>query len=275
MNKEKVSVLRLNLHGLTVGFLAGYQGGKNVLVFDPSFRDDHSRPTLSLTTHPNFPKSAQLLAKPWITQQRLHAVLSNMLPEGVQREYVAQTLKVHVDNEFPQFSYLGDDLPGALIATPLAPEEIPGFALQHRTFVEPVPIPPPVPGLRFSLAGVQNKFSMRQRDGHYFIPPAGQLGDWIIKPPSPRYPFVPLNEFSAMSLAKSAGVCRPKSTPTVCAASTDTGPSAPISKTLPKCSSATPTRNTGMPTTNRSARCFTNIPATPWRTHNNSLAACW
>ncbi len=212
MNKEGVSVLRLTLHGVSVGFLAGYQHGKNVLTFDPAFREHHSRPTLSLITHPDFPKAAQLLAQPWVTQQRLHPVLSNMLPEGAQREHLAQTLKIHVDNEFPLLTYLGGDLPGALIATPLAPEEIPDSALQHRAGIQPVAVPPPVSGFRFSLAGVQNKFSMRQREGRYYIPPPEELGDWIVKPPSAHHPFVPLNEFSAMSLAHSAGVDIPEIT---------------------------------------------------------------
>jgi serine/threonine-protein kinase HipA len=38
------------------------------------------------------------------------------------------------------------------------------------------------------------------------MPPDGELGDWIVKPASARHPFVPLNEFTAMSLAQSAGV---------------------------------------------------------------------
>ena len=209
-NKERVSVLRLTLHGVTVGFLAGYQGGKTVLSFDPAFRERRSRPTLSLVTHPDFPKAAKLLAKPWVTQQRLHPVLTNMLPEGAQREHLAQSLKVHVDNEFPLLSALGFDLPGALIATPVVPEDIPDYALQHRIGIQPVPVPPAVSALRFSLAGVRNKFSMRLREGRYDIAPPGELGDWIVKPPSSRHPFVPLNEFSAMSLARSAGVSVPE-----------------------------------------------------------------
>jgi serine/threonine-protein kinase HipA len=212
MNKEQVSVLRLTLHGVTVGVLAGYQGGKNILSFDPAFRESRSRPTLGLVTHPSFPKAAQLLAKPWVTQQRLHPVLSNMLPEGAHREHLAQALKIHVDQEFPLVSYLGGDLPGALIATPLAPAEIPDYALQHRTGVQPVPVPPPVSGFRFSLAGVQSKFSMREQEGRYYIPPPDELGNWIVKPPSARHAFVPLNEFSAMSLAQSAGVDIPEIT---------------------------------------------------------------
>jgi serine/threonine-protein kinase HipA len=64
-NKERVSVLRLTLRGVTVGFLAGYQGGRNVLSFDPTYRENDRRPTLSLVTHPGFPKATQQLAKPW------------------------------------------------------------------------------------------------------------------------------------------------------------------------------------------------------------------
>jgi serine/threonine-protein kinase HipA len=73
-------------------------------------------------------------------------------------------------------------------------------------------VPPPAPGFRFSLAGVQNKFSMRQLEERYYVPPPGELGDWIVKPPSARHPFVPLNEFSTMSLAQSAGVDIPEIT---------------------------------------------------------------
>jgi serine/threonine-protein kinase HipA len=211
-NRETVSVLRLTLHGVTVGFLAGYQGGQNVLSFDPTFRENDRRPTLSLVTHPDFPKAKQELAKPWVSHQRLHPVLSNMLPEGGQREYLAQILKIHVDTEFPLFSYLGGDLPGALIATPLEPADIPDYALEHRPGIEPVPVAPAAPGFKSSLAGVQSKFSMRQRDGSYHMPPDGELGDWIVKPPSARHPFVPLNEFTCMSLAQTAGINVPENT---------------------------------------------------------------
>jgi serine/threonine-protein kinase HipA len=206
MDKEQVSVLKLTLHGSTVGYLAGYHSGKNVLNFDPAYRDRAVRPTLTLSTHPDFPKAASMLGKPWITQQRLHPVLSNLLPEGGQRELLAQLLKVHVDNEFPFLTVLGLDLPGALIAESLNPSDIPDYALEHRTSIQPVPVARTVAGTRFSLAGVQLKFSMRERESRYHIAPFGELGDWIVKPPSVRHPFVPLNEYTAMTLAKIAGV---------------------------------------------------------------------
>ncbi|MCK5689468.1 HipA N-terminal domain-containing protein [Myxococcota bacterium] len=122
---NKVNVLKLTLHDRLVGYLAGFQNGKNILSFAGEFKSDTSRPTLSLITHPSFPHADKLMAKPWTSSQRLHPTLSNLLPEGSLRELIAQGLKVHVDNEFHILSYLGKDLPGALIAEPMEPEDVP------------------------------------------------------------------------------------------------------------------------------------------------------
>lgn len=116
---RKISVLRLSLHDTLVGYLIGSQDGRNSLIFDDAFKANPARPTLSLITRPDFPQVEKLLAKPWLSNQRLHPVLSNLLPEGALRELIAQGLKTHTDNEFQLFSYLGQDLPGALIAEPL------------------------------------------------------------------------------------------------------------------------------------------------------------
>lgn len=120
-----VAVLKLTLHHAVVGYLAGFQSGKNILVFTDSFRFDQQRPTLSLLTSPLYPQADKILEKTYVTHQRLHPLLSNLLPEGALRELIAQSLKVHIDNEFQLLAALGHDLPGALIATPLDPEEIP------------------------------------------------------------------------------------------------------------------------------------------------------
>jgi len=206
MIKETVRVLQLSLHQVTVGYLAGYQGGRNLLTFDPGFIERARRPTFTLSTHVDFPNVARSLRKPWSTQHRLPPVLANLLPEGALRELLAQTLKVHVDNEFPLLAHLGGDLPGALIVEAVSPDRVPDYALQHRAHVESVLVREIDVGPRFSLAGAQVKFSMRARDGRYHISRPGELGDWIVKVPSTRHPFVPQNEFSAMTLARSAGV---------------------------------------------------------------------
>jgi serine/threonine-protein kinase HipA len=206
---ETVSVLELALHGVTLGYLAGYRDGQTILTFTSEFAADEARPTFSLITHPAFPTAQEIMAKPWVRQQKLHPVLSNLLPEGALREYLAQALKTHTENEFELFTYLGQDLPGALIATGIEPDDVPNYVLNDSARANAVKPLAPKEKKRFSLAGVQMKFSMREQDGRYQIAESGALGDWIIKTPSTTHKHVPLNEYTAMHLAQLAGVSIP------------------------------------------------------------------
>jgi serine/threonine-protein kinase HipA len=208
-NADSVSVLELTLHGATVGYLAGYRDGRTILTFTPEFVSNAARPTFSLITHPAFPKAEEIMAKPWVKRQKLHPVLSNLLPEGALQDYLAQALKTHADNEFELFAYLGRDLPGALIATAIEPNAIPDYVLDDTAKASAVKAIVQDKKKHFSLAGVQMKFSMREKDGRYQIAETGALGDWIIKTPSTTHKHVPLNEFTAMRLADLAGVTIP------------------------------------------------------------------
>ena len=207
---NEVNFLELTLHGTRVGYLAGFRNGKNTLSFTDEFKQDTHRPTLSLITHPEFPYSARLMSAPWSRNQRLHPLLSNLLPEGALRELIAQSLKVHVDNEFHLFSYLGEDLPGALIATALAPGEVPDGVLASHGTINVIEFEKFEQRNKFSLAGVQMKFSMKEKDGRYNLSSKAELGDWIIKTPSTRHKEVPLNEFTVMTLASMVGVDIPE-----------------------------------------------------------------
>ena len=129
---EEINVLRLTLHGRLVGYLVGFQNGRNALSFADEFKSDAARPTFSLITHPEFPRSGKLMGEPWSCKHKLHPTLSNLLPEGSLRELVAQGLKVHIDNEFHIFSCLGEDLPGALVAEPMEPDEVPASVLSSH-----------------------------------------------------------------------------------------------------------------------------------------------
>jgi serine/threonine-protein kinase HipA len=67
--------------------------------------------------------------------------------------------------------------------------------------------------LRFSLAGVQLKFSGLKRlgkNGGITILASGSGGDWIVKLPSARHADVPENEFASMSLAARLGIDVPE-----------------------------------------------------------------
>ena len=206
-----VNVVQLTLHGELVGYLAGYLNGRNVLIFADEFSSNAHRSTFSLITHPGFPHSNKLLSEPWVRNQRLHPTLSNLLPEGSLRELIAQGLKVHVDNEFHIFSCLGEDLPGVIVATPLGPQDVPDNVMSlisggHNQDTKVVKFEKLERETKFSLAGVQMKFSMKEKDGRYNLSKSGDLGDWIIKTPSTKHKDVPVNEFSAMTLASLVGV---------------------------------------------------------------------
>lgn len=211
MVTETVAALRLSLQGQPVGYVTGYSNGKNVFTMAPEYRQNEARHPLTLS-HTNPDLLAQQLARkhPYISTQQLHPVLSNLLPEGALRDVLSQAMKVHRDNEFPLLTWLGRDLPGALIADPMEASEIPQLALQHHGKIEPTVIDIPDNRAHFSLAGVQMKFSMRNQDGRYITGDPNAPGDWIIKTPSTVHPFVPLNEYTAMTLAALAGVDIPE-----------------------------------------------------------------
>jgi serine/threonine-protein kinase HipA len=211
MSNETVSVLRLSLHGQLVGYVAGYSNGKNVFSLAPEYiaNSDRYPLTLSHKDPDNFQR--QLEKKhPYMTTQRLHPVLSNLLPEGSLRDLLSQMMKTHRDNEFPLLGWLGKDLPGALLAEPMEAEHIPGYVLEHHGKIEPTTIDMPDRRAYFSLAGVQMKFSMHDQDGRYITGDPQAPGDWIVKTPSTVHAHVPLNEYTSMTLAGLAGVNIPE-----------------------------------------------------------------
>lgn len=53
---NNLSLLELTLHDHKVGYLAGYQNGKNLLLFAPEFIQNATRPTLGLITHLGLPQ---------------------------------------------------------------------------------------------------------------------------------------------------------------------------------------------------------------------------
>lgn len=92
----------------------------------------------------------------------------------------------------------------------MEPEDVPDWLLAAYGKVKAVKFDKLSKENKFSLAGVQMKFSMKEQDGRYTISKGDALGDWIIKTPSTRHKDVPLNEFTAMHLASLVGVDIPE-----------------------------------------------------------------
>lgn len=125
------------------------------------------------------------------------------------RRYLAERAGVKPEREFALLAALGKDLPGALRVEALAgrPDvEQQQLAGLDRAATEQTDDT----ALRFSLAGVQLKFSaIQERPGGLTIPASGQGGAWVVKLPSTEFSGVPENEFSMMTLAKQIGITVP------------------------------------------------------------------
>ena len=203
---KKLNALAVRLHGRQIGIIYRLAGDRHLFAFEQDYIDDPQRPTLSLSF-----KSAGggLVTTVRPVTRRVPPFFSNLLPEGHLRTYLARLADVNPEREFFLLAVLGADLPGALTVTPLAgagqeaeTRGAAGSVDPRRQATEPV--------LRFSLAGVQLKFSaVMEAAGGLTIPAGGMGGSWIVKLPSGRFPAVPENEFVMLELARRVGISVP------------------------------------------------------------------
>ena len=199
-----VSVLDVALYGERLGTLTLLPGDQTLFVFDQAYIDNPDRPTLSLSMKDSF---GELITNTRPIRTRVPPFFSNLLPEGPLREYLAGKAGVNPTREFFLLWVLGRDLPGAITITPAEGEAWPSGGEEvvalERTSHETI--------LRFSLAGVQLKFSAVQNaTGGLTIPAEGVGGFWIVKLPSMKFEGVLENEFTMMELARTIGLDVPE-----------------------------------------------------------------
>lgn len=129
---------------------------------------------------------------------------ANLIPEGPLREVIVETADLAPDDDLALLDFVGRDLPGAVTVQPLADE-----SLEHTSQESPPSSDergePPNIGLRFSLAGVQLKFSMLLAADKLTLPAKGRGGEWIVKLDAPAFPHLPANEVSMLEWARAAG----------------------------------------------------------------------
>lgn len=193
--------LEVFLSDRKIGTINALGGDQSIFSFDDDYAKDENRPTLSLSFKG---EQGGLLRDHRPTQTRLIPFFSNMLPEGVLRDYLAKRAGIKPMREYPLLEVLGPDLPGAVTVRPFGE----ALADEGGDDEEPEGDGTARDGpLRFSLAGVQLKFSaLEKARGGLTIPASGRGGDWIIKLPSPLYQGVAANEFSMMRLAGAMGM---------------------------------------------------------------------
>jgi serine/threonine-protein kinase HipA len=207
---DAVAVLEVLLHGQSIGTLTRTAGDASLFAFNSRYIEDESRPTLSLSFKtPEGVLRTQL--RPY--HIRLMPFFSNLLPEGHLRQYLAERGEVHPDREFFLLWLLGEDLPGAPRVRPAEGDLLPpAYAREAGAETDGErPDPNVSQALRFSLAGVQLKFSaITNSSGGLTIPTKGVGGSWIVKLPSERFAGVSRNEYSMMTLATKLGMNVPR-----------------------------------------------------------------
>lgn len=168
-----------------------------VFAFDPKYEADKDRPILSLSFKGPLDCLVTGKAK---TTARLSPFFSNLLPEGRLRDYLAGKLEINPNREFFLLAALGQDLPGAVTATPMSELSTVESETEQKREQRAT-------ALRFSLAGVQLKFSaIAEAKGTFTIPADGSGGSWIVKLPSERHLQVPETEYSMLRLAQLVGI---------------------------------------------------------------------
>lgn len=131
----------------------------------------------------------------------VHPWFSNLLPEGALKELVLRGMPSGSTSDFDVLKWLGRDLPGAVYVLAEDGNEAAASIVDETQSGQPI---------RFSIAGVQLKFSMEKVGERLTLPATGVNGDVIAKLPSTKYRSLPEVEYSSMKLAAAVGVAVPE-----------------------------------------------------------------
>ncbi len=198
----KLNALAVQLHGRQIGIINRFAGDRHLFSFEQEYVDDRTRPTLSLAFKG---RSGGLVTALRPVGRRVPPFFSNLLPEGHLRTYLAEQAGIKPEREFFLLAMLGADLSGAVTVTPLTADGHPIEPEDEEAQANAERRDDGV--LRFSLAGVQLKFSaVMEASGGLTIPAHGIGGSWIVKLPSTQFPAAPENEYVMLELARAAGI---------------------------------------------------------------------
>ncbi|MCC6486904.1 MAG: HipA domain-containing protein [Candidatus Hydrogenedentes bacterium] len=199
---EKVNALDVYLQDRRIGIINRLAGDRHLFAFEQDYIDDQNRLTLSLSYKG---QAGGLVTAVRPVSRRLPPFFSNLLPEGHLRDYLAEKAGVKKEREFYLMAVLGADLTGAVVVKPMDGGNQHDRHDQHDDEHHEDQQQKGV--LRFSLAGVQLKFSaVMEATGGLTIPAQGIGGSWIVKLPSTQFPAVPENEYVMLELARAIGL---------------------------------------------------------------------
>lgn len=180
-----------------VGHLAESGDGRVGFRLSNAYRGESRRPVLGQQFEDD-------LRRMYVgTPGRLPAWFANLIPEGPVREVLERSLGIASGDDLGLLGAVGGDLPGAVVVR--AAGANPAFRFPDE---EQSASPSEVSGeppLRFSVAGVQMKFSVLRDGERVVLPATDTLGQWLVKLDSASYPGLVENEHATMTWARAAG----------------------------------------------------------------------
>ena len=191
--------LEVLLHDQPVGTLSEMPSGGVEFRFLDTYRELVPRPVLGQ-------KFEDDLEKVHVSRKGLGLpdFFANLIPEGRLRDVIEKSASLAAGDDLALLAFVGRDLPGAVTIRALDDEEVGSISGEPPSAVEDEAAAVSE-GLRFSLAGVQLKFSMLREADKLALPARDSSGEWIVKFDSTTFPYLPENEFSMLEWARAAG----------------------------------------------------------------------
>ncbi len=213
---SSVRSLRIKIGTTDVGSLFGLDDGRVYFRFDELYALDPKRPVLSVSflAETEHETRAQLLT-PSLSATigrgdgRLPVFFQNLLPEGMLRKHLIMSAQLDERDELGLLAYCGDDLPGNVraVAEQLNDKALGRLITQDRESYEMSSHQLPTPEA-ISLSGVQPKVSLVNAPRNRYVMRSKNASGrhFIGKLPASDYAGLPEVEYTAMQLARAAGV---------------------------------------------------------------------
>jgi serine/threonine-protein kinase HipA len=199
--------LDVYLHNDLVGQLVQDDGGQMRFTYDENW----------LTKPGATPLSQSLpLRKERFSRNECRGFFGGILPEATKREIIAHNLGISARNDYAMLEQIGGECAGAVTFIP-AGEKLPEQHYGYRklspaelaAILRELPKRPLLAGdegIRLSLAGAQDKVTVRIEGDDISLPLGGAPSTHILKPAVERFDGVVFNEALCMKLAAAAGL---------------------------------------------------------------------
>lgn len=190
------SALKVFVGDVAVGLLEYHDEFHCVFSFDPEWLRTPGGPVLGQLFEDRRPVDIRAGGLPLWFQ--------HLLPQGPLRRAIAKNAGIDPNDDWALLGHLGEDLPGAVVVRPApARVAVPGASAPAVMAASAHP-------LRFALAGMQWKMSLRGGERGLTVAVDGHDTCWIAKFASHEFPGLPRVEYATMEWARRSGVEVPR-----------------------------------------------------------------